>query len=343
VRPTGPVTAWLDGREILVACSNDYLGLAWHPEVRDAARGGGAGASRLIGGSRPAHHALEEELQAIHGRPALVFPSGYQANLAVFSTVCQAGDLVASDALAHASIIDGLRLSKAQRLVVPHADPAAVPAWARLIAVEGLYSMDGDVPPLARYPRGPWLAVDEAHALGCLGPQGRGAADAAMVLPDILVGTFGKAYGVAGAFVVGPPELKELLVNTGRSFIYTTAMPEPVARMALAGLRLATFDARLREQLADRSARLRKGLADLGWKPLGSAHIVPVVVGPAAMDLAARLLARGVLAPGIRAPTVAAGQERVRFTVSACHTDEHLDRILDALGPRSSDPGYRGA
>jgi 8-amino-7-oxononanoate synthase len=333
VEPTGPTTARMGGRDVIVACSNDYLGLSWHPEVRAAAAGGGAGASRLIGGSRPVHHALEAELEDLYGRPALLFPSGYQANLAVFSTVCEAGDRIASDALNHASIIDGVRQSRADRVVVPHADPAAVPEDARLIAVEGLFSMDGDIPPLAAYPKGPWLAVDEAHAVGCLGPKGLGAAAAAGVVPDVVIGTFGKALGSSGAFVVGPPELKALLVNAARTFIFTTAPTEPATAMALAGLRVATRDEDRRERLADRARRLRRGLAQLGWRPLGDAHIVPVVVGPGVMELAARLLEQGVFVPGIRWPTVPRGAERLRFTVSSEHSDEQLDRILDAMGP----------
>jgi 7-keto-8-aminopelargonate synthetase-like enzyme len=333
VRPTGPTTAELDGQPVIVACSNDYLGLAWDPDVRAAASGGGSGGSRLIGGSRPIHDALESALEELYGRPALLFPSGWQANLAVFSTACVAGERMASDALNHASIIDGMRLSRAERVIVPHADASAIPDDIALVAVEGLFSMDGDVPPLADYPRGPLLAVDEAHSVGCLGPRGLGAAAAAGIVPDVVIGTFGKALGSAGAFVVGPPELRELLVNTGRSFIFTTAAPEPVVAMALAGLRRATGDAELRERLAAQTARLRAGFSQQGWRPLGDAHIVPVVVGPRAMELAAALLAKGVLAPGIRAPTVPAGTERVRFTVSAAHTDDQIDRIVDALGP----------
>lgn len=328
--PTGATTAVRDGRPIIVACSNDYLGLAWDDAVRAAAHGGGSGGSRLISGSRPVHHALEDALLARFGRPALVFPSGYQANLAVFSTVCGAGELVASDATNHASMIDGLRLSAARRAVVPHATPGAIPADAQLVAVEGLFSMDGDVPPLRDYPRGPWLAVDEAHAVGCLGPEGTGCAAMLGVVPDILIGTFGKAYGAAGAFVIGPPELRDLLINAGRSFIFTTATPEPVAAMALAGLRRA--DDALRARLAENTLRFRAGLRQLGWNPLGDHHIVPIVVGDRAVALAETLLERGVYAPAIRWPTVAAGQERIRFTVSAAHTAEQLDRVLDALG-----------
>ena len=328
--PTGPTTAWLEGREVVVACSNDYLGLALDPRVQRAARGAGATSSRLISGDRPIHRALEERLEAWLGRPALVFSSGFLANLAVFSTVCAPGDRIASDAYNHASIIDGLRLSRAERTIVPHADPRAVPEDARLIVLEGLYSMDGDTPPLRDYPTAPWLAIDEAHAVGVLGPGGRGAAAAAGVQPDILIGTFGKAFGAGGAFVVGPPELKELLINAGRSFIFTTALPEPVAAMALAGLQAATDE--LRQRTRANVRRLRGGLRQLGWSPLGHDHIVPVVAGPRTLALADRLLSAGVFAPPIRYPTVARGQERLRFTVSAAHTPEQLDRICDALG-----------
>ena len=332
--PTGPTTAQYDGQPVIVACSNDYLGLSWHPEVRSAASGGGATSSRLICGSRPAHAALEHELERRYGQSALVFPSGYQANLAVFSTICEAGQHLASDALNHASIIDGIRLSAASYDVVDHADPGAIPAHADAIAIEGLYSMDGDVPPLGDYPTDPWLVVDEAHAVGCLGPQGLGAAAQLGVVPDIRIGTFGKAYGGAGAFVVGPPDLKALLINAGRSFIFTTAPPEPLVAMALAGLRTAS-DA-LREQLVANTRRFRTGLRQNGWEPHGAHHIVPVVVGSEVMALSDRMLARGVLAPGIRWPSVPEGQERIRFTMSAAHTADQLDQIVEALGPAPS-------
>jgi len=205
-----------------------------------------------------------------------------------------------------------------------------------MVVVEGLYSMDGDTVPLRDYPTAPWLAVDEAHAVGCLGPDGRGAAAEAGVTPDILIGTFGKAYGAAGAFVVGPAPLRDLLVNTGRSFIFTTAPPEPVVAMALAGMTAATDE--LRERLRSNTRYLRIGLRQLGYDPLGHAHIVPIVIGPGAMAVSDRLLARGVYAPGIRWPTVPRGQERIRLTVSAAHEEEHLDRILQALGPCSEGP-----
>lgn len=328
VRPTSPSTAEVDGREVLLFCTNDYLGLADHPEIRTAWAGGGAGASRLISGTRPVHLAVEEAIAELYGRPALLFGSGYQANLALYSTVCVEGDLIASDALNHASIIDGIRLSPARRLIQPHLDPR-LPDDTTLIALETLYSMDGDSPNLTAYPRGPWLALDEAHAFGCLGPGGLGVAAAQGVQPDFLVGTFGKAIGVAGAFVVGPPELRELLVSTGRSFVYTTAIPEPVAFAILAALALATDERR--ERLAANTARLRRGLRDRDIRALGHAHIVPIPTGARTMRIAGALLERGILAPGIRYPTVPRGHERVRLTVSAAHSDDQIDRCVDAV------------
>ncbi len=336
LRPTGPTTGEVGGREVIVACSNDYLGLSWDPAVRGAAAGGGAGGARLISGARPVHRALEAAVERWLGRRALLFNSGWNANLGLLSALGELGVTVASDALNHASIIDGLRLSRADKVVVPHADPSAIPAEADLVVVEGLYSMDGDVPPLAAYPRGaakgPALVVDEAHAVGCLGPAGRGAAAMLGVEADVVVGTFGKAFGAAGAFVAGPEPLVELLVNTARSFVFTTALPEPVAAMALVGLERA--DDELRGRLAENTERFRCALLSLGWAPLGDAHVVPVVVGPEAVARAGLLLERGVFAPAIRWPTVPKGAERLRFTVSAAHTADQLDRIAEALGPR---------
>jgi 8-amino-7-oxononanoate synthase len=332
VVPTGPTTGIVDGVDSIIACSNDYLGLSWHPDVRAAASGGGATGSRLISGSRPVHEALEDALEDWLGRPCLVFSSGWHANLAIGATLCTAGQRVGSDASNHASLIDGLRLGPADRVILPHADPDAIPEGLDLIVVEALFSMDGDRPDLTRYPTEPWLAVDESHSIACLGPGGRGVAAEQGIVPDVLMGTFGKAFGGAGAFVCGPQELRDLLVNAARSFIFTTAPPEPVMGMALASLSAAT-DA-LREQLAANVKHLRHGLSEQGWACTGSDHIVPVVVGDGAMALSERLHQRGVFAPAIRWPTVPKGQERLRLTVSAAHTHEQLDRIVDALGVR---------
>jgi 8-amino-7-oxononanoate synthase len=329
VEPIDATTARVDGRVATVFCSNDYLGLAHHPDVIAAYRGAGAGASRLVSGNRPAHVALEDALGALYGRPVTVFNSGFAANLGLLTTVLRPGDVVASDALNHASIIDGLKQSGATRVVIGHGRWAEIPAGARLAVVEGLFSMDGDSVDLPRYFGDHWLAVDEAHSFACVGPGGRGAAFAKGVVPDFLVGTFGKALGAAGAFVVGPPALRDLLVSFGRAFVYTTGMPEPVARAALAGLRLAD-DAR-RERLAANARRLRMGLWQVGADVRGDAHIVPVITGARTMAIADALLARGFFAPGIRYPTVPAGEERVRLTVSAAHTDEQIDRLVEAF------------
>lgn len=326
---TGPTTALRGDRPVVVFSSNDYLGLAQHPEMVAAWTGAGSGSARLIAGDRPAHHALEEALGERFGRPATLMSTGWHANLALLPTVLQAGDGVASDALNHASIIDALRLSRATRTILPHAQPQAIPADTRLVAVEGLYSMDGDTLPLQAYAGDHWLMVDEAHAVGALGPGGQGVAAAQGVQPDFLVGTLGKAYGAFGAFVVGPPELRALLLSQGRSFIFTTGLPEAAAHAALAGLRLAT-DAR-RQRLADRTHRLRQGLGQLGLQALGQHHIVPIVLGDQAMAVAAALDQAGFHVPGIRPPTVAPGQERIRITVSAAHTDAQIDGLLQAL------------
>ncbi|MFK7928182.1 MAG: aminotransferase class I/II-fold pyridoxal phosphate-dependent enzyme [Myxococcota bacterium] len=336
LRPTGAVTGKLDGTDVLVACSNDYLGLAWRDEVRAAAKGGGSGSSRLIAGDRPIHRQLEEAIEAWLGRPATLFTSGYHANLGLLGAIGTADVHIASDALNHASIIDGLRLSRARRTITAHADPTAVPDDADITVIEGLYSMDGDTPPIAAYADPDRLMVDEAHAIGCMGPDGAGAAAAAGVTPAIRVGTFGKALGAHGAFVEGPPELHELLVNKARSFIFTTGLPEPVAAMALAGLTLMRREPELADRLRRNSARLRQGLGDLGWTPLGGAHIVPIVVGAGATQMDRRLQRAGVFAAAIRPPTVAPGTERIRFTVSAAHTVDQIDQICDAVGPRPS-------
>lgn len=327
LRPLEMVSATLGrhhGRELVVFSSNDYLGLAADERVRSAWRGGGAGSSRLISGSRPAHAELEAAVSEHFGGAALVFSSGYQANLAVLTTLFEAGQVVASDRLNHASIIDGLRLSRASVEIAEHGV-----IWEACdgVVVEGLYSMDGDR--LCLREVSGWLVVDEAHAVGCLGPGGRGVAAAQGVRADVLVGTFGKAYGAAGAFVVGPEELRELLVSAGRSFVYTTALAEPAARAALAGFRAA--DEALRERLVDRVARLRAGLADLGLEALGRDHVVPVVLAERTMPAAAALYEAGYYVPGIRAPTVPAGQERLRISLSAAHTDDQIDGLLEAL------------
>ena len=213
--------------------------------------------------------------------------------------------------------------------IVPHGEPSPHPEGLRGVVLEGLYSMDGDRPDFSRYEGHGWRIVDEAHAVGCLGPEGRGVAADQGLVPDALVGTLGKAYGAAGAFVVGPEPLIELLISRGRSFIYTTALAEPAVRAARLGLSLAT--AERREQLADRVRRFRQGTADLGLPTRGEDHVVPLLMGDRTMALSAELLDGGYYVPGIRAPTVAPGQERLRFSLSAAHTDDQIDGVLEVL------------
>jgi 8-amino-7-oxononanoate synthase len=322
-------TGVLAGSLVNVFCSNDYLGLAHHPEVRAAFRGSGVGASRLISGDRVGHQRLEEQISDLFGRPATLFSSGYHANLALLSTVLKPGDRVASDALNHASIIDGLKLSKAEREILPHGDSSRLSQGLQMAVVEGVYSMDGDVLDLASYMGDHWLTVDEAHSVGVMGPDGTGAAASQGVEPDFMVGTLGKAYGCYGAFVVGPPVLRELLLSQGRTFIFTTGLPEPVVRAASTAIHLA--DDALRERLQDNVQRFRGGLKEMGVTALGKTHIVPIIFGKRTMDVAEALLKRGFWAAGIRAPTVPSGTERVRFTVSAAHTYEQIDCLLEEL------------
>ncbi|WP_376794060.1 8-amino-7-oxononanoate synthase [Thermogemmatispora sp.] len=360
----GSSEPWLerDGRRLLNLSSNNYLGLADHPALKAAARqvlerwGCGMGSSRLIAGSSALHAELEARLARFKGsESALVFNSGYVANLGIITALVGPGDLILSDALNHASIIDGCRLSRATCKVYPHADSAAVArllAEARrnghsgktLVVTDSLFSMDGDVAPLEELvdlcrQHGALLLVDEAHATGCLGPGGRG------LLADldeevrayeglIAVGTLSKALGSFGAFVVGPALLTDYLINVARPFIFTTALPPPVVAASLAALTLLEEQPMLVERLQANAAYLRQGLQALGFNTLASStHIVPVLVGEAsqALEMAARLQEAGVLAVAIRPPTVPAGMARIRASVMAVHTRSDLDFALEAF------------
>lgn len=326
-------TALLAGKRVTVFTSDDYLGLARAPEVMSAWRGAGASSSRPIAGDREAHHQLEAELSRKHDAPVTLFSSRWHANLALFTTVLRQGDVVASDELNHASTVDALRLSGATHTVLPHGS-TDLPAGCRLMAVEGLYSTEGDVPDLraaraACDRAGAWLAVDEAHAVGALGPDGQGSAAAQGVEPDFLIGTLGKAFGSFGAYIAGPPVLRELLISSARTFILSTGLPEPACGAALAGVRAG--DLYRRQTLADNVARLRAGLHLGGIDALGRDHIVPIVLGPHTMAVSEALLEAGFLVPPIRAPSVAAGKERLRITVSAAHRPSQIDGLVQAL------------
>ena len=360
--PQGPRVT-LDGRPVLLLCSNNYLGLADHPRVRGAAAeaamrwGTGAGASRLISGNMQPHRMLEERLASFKGyESALLFGSGYLANTGTIATLADRGEVIFSDELNHASIIDGCRLSRAETFVYRHGDVEHL-AWglreagkrAALIVTDGVFSMDGDLAPLedlARLARdhGCRLMVDEAHATGAVGPGGRGSVAAAELSGevDLVVGTLGKALGSYGAYVCASHELTEYLLNTARSFIFSTAPPPPSVAASLAALELLESHPHRVQRLAENAATLRTALADEGLAVGGSStQIVPVEVGDAArtMDLCERVLERGVFAQGIRPPTVPEGRSRLRFTVMATHRTGELERAAKLVGAGARELG----
>jgi 8-amino-7-oxononanoate synthase len=352
--PQGPQMV-VDGRRVLTFCSNDYLGLAADPRLGEALQrgvarfGAGAGAAHLVNGHSRAHHALEEELADFVGRErALLFSTGYMANLGVISALLGRGDTVIEDRLNHASLIDGAVLSRARLRRYAHVDPLQLGetldrADGRcLVVTDGVFSMDGDVAPLASLARQcerktAALMVDDAHGLGVLGPGGRGSVaavglDTARV--PILVGTLGKALGTAGAFVAGDADLIETLIQQARPYIYTTAMPPAVAEATRASLRLCRDERWRREHLAALIGRFRAGAARIGLELMPSpTPIQPILVGDAARASrwSQALLDEGVLITAIRPPTVPEGSARLRVTLSAAHSASQVDALLDVL------------
>jgi glycine C-acetyltransferase/8-amino-7-oxononanoate synthase len=346
--PQGP-TVLLDGQPVLLLCSNNYLGLADHPQVREAAAdaamrwGVGAGASRLISGTMTVHRRLEERLAEFAGRQAcLLFGSGYLANLGVIGALAGRGDTVFSDELNHASIVDGCRLSRAEVVVYRHRDCEHL-LWSmrrhsgrrdaqggRVIVTDSIFSMDGDVAPLPELVElaqasGARIVVDEAHAVGTFGPGGRGAlAEAGLEGEvDAIVGTLGKALGSYGAYVCGDHELTRYLLNTARSFIFSTAPPPPAVAGALAALELLEDRPHRVERLAANARALRRSLAAEGFDvPEGEMHIVPLIVGDErdTLRLCQAAIEQGVFAQAIRPPTVAPGTSRLRLAAMASHT-----------------------
>ena len=340
---------------MLAFCSNDYLGLASHPEVARAFRAGterygvGSGAAHLVTGHTTAHHALEEELAAFTGRPrALLFSTGYMANQGVVTALMGRGDRVCGDRLNHASLIDAALLSRAHLQRYPHADAEALEAMLEegrgeaLVATDGVFSMDGDLAPLRSLAdicrrRGAWLMVDDAHGLGVLGEQGGGTLEA-MGLDrhdvPILMGTLGKGFGTFGAFVAGDDDLIETLIQQARSYIYTTALPSAVAEATRASLRLVRDEGWRRSRLRALVARFRTGAGQLDLPLMPSdTPIQPLLLGGAgrAMAWSAALERRGILVTAIRPPTVPEGSARLRITLSAAHTEAQVDRLLEAL------------
>jgi glycine C-acetyltransferase len=366
--PQGP-RVLLDGREVLLLCSNNYLGLAGHPRLREAAAdaalslGTSAGASRLISGTMSIHAELEARLAEFKGtETALLFGSGYLANTGVIASLAHRGGVVYSDELNHASIIDGCRLARAETFVYRHADTEhlewglrAARGRAALIVTDGVFSMDGDIAPLGelatltrRY--GCRLMVDEAHATGCMGPDGRGSVAAAGLKAevDVIVGTLGKALGGYGAYVCGSHELADYLINTSRPFIFSTAPPPPAVAAASAALDLLFERPDRVARLRANAAALRNALRTQGLEPIGSdTQIVPLIVGEAddAMAVCERLLSEGVFAQAIRPPTVPPGTCRLRLTAMATHRGEDLQHAAELIGTAMRDlrPALRAA
>jgi 8-amino-7-oxononanoate synthase len=352
--PQGPVVK-IGGRQYLNFCSNDYLGLADHPRVvarfRKAANeyGVGSGASHLVCGHSTPHHRLEEALAEFTGRPrALLYSSGYMANTGILTSILQRGDHVFEDRLNHASLLDGGLHSAARFARFAHNDVAALKAKMKsveapsLVVVDGVFSMDGDCAPLAELAkvckeRDAWLMVDDAHGFGVLGKQGIGSTEEAQLSAEevpILMATLGKALGTAGAFVAGSELLIESLIQHSRNYIYTTALPPAVAAAGLEALALVREEPWRRAHLGALIAQFRKGALQLGLPLLESGSAIqPLLVGGAAeaVALSETLSEKGFLISAIRPPTVPAGTSRLRITLSAAHSEEQVDQLLQQL------------
>lgn len=353
--PQGPVIR-VAGRDYLSFCSNDYLGLAAHPEVAAACRRGlteygtGSGAAHLITGHSRAHHALEEELAAFVGRPrALLFSTGYMANLGIASALTGRGDAVFEDRLNHASLLDAGLLSGARFARFAHTNSAqlgeklaASTATRKLVLTDGVFSMDGDIAPLPELAQvcaqhQAWLVVDDAHGFGVLGKHGGGTLEHfALDLQSVpaMMGTLGKALGTFGAFVAGSEILIETLIQQARTYIYTTAMPAALAEATRAALRLLQTEPERRQQLQARITEFRNGARQLGLPLMESeTPIQPLLVGEPerALTLSEALQAQDILVAAIRPPTVPAGTARLRVTLSAAHSEKQVDTLLQAL------------
>ncbi len=364
----------IDGKEVILLCSNNYLGLADHPRLKEAAikaiekYGAGSGASRLVSGTMGLHHELEERIARFKGtEAALVFNSGYGANVSVIPALVGRGDTVFSDKLNHASIIDGCVLSRAEFKRYPHKDVDALerllsgdsadsttslcfvrksgtaPAGSRkLIVTDSVFSMDGDIAPLPeiielaqRY--GAMVMVDDAHATGVLGNTGKGSLEHFGLKSDddiIQMGTLGKALGTFGAYISGSRELIDYLINKARGFIFSTSLPPSVLGSSVAAIDLVEDEPYLRQALWEKTWYLKKGFDSLGFDTMGSeTPIIPVFVGDAvkSMEFSRRLMDEGIFVSGIRPPTVPEGKSRLRVTVMATHSYNDLDRAIEAF------------
>lgn len=345
----------IDGKEVLLLSSNNYLGLANHPRLKEAAKeaidryGAGSGASRLISGNNILYKELEERIAAFKNTAAaLVFNSGYMANISILPTVAGEGDLILSDELNHASIIDGCRLSKAEKIIYRHKDTRHIEEVLSknkdrrsLIVTEGVFSMDGDIAPIPeiidiakRYSA--MVMLDDAHATGVLGRNGIGTGGHFGIKEgiDIHMGTLGKALGTFGAYVAGSKSLIEFLINRARGFIFTTALPPSVLASAIAAIQILEEEPHLIKNLWINRNYLADGLKNLGFNIMGSeTPIIPIFIGSIekALKMAERLFEEGIYIPAIRPPTVPEDSCRLRLTVMATHTKEELDIALKAF------------
>ncbi|MDP1771598.1 MAG: 8-amino-7-oxononanoate synthase [Methylobacter sp.] len=345
----------IDGKTVVNFCSNDYLGLTNHPDVVKAFKFGadhygvGSGSAHLICGHSAAHHALEEELAAFTGRErALLFSTGYMANIGVISALLGRGDSVFEDRLNHASLLDGGLLSGARFKRYAHADMADLEAnldkasGNKLIVTDGVFSMDGDFAPLnelavAAKKHDAWLMVDDAHGLGVIGERGGGILEHYGLGQNdvpVLMGTLGKGLGTFGAFVAGSELLIETLIQKARTYIYTTALPAAVAEATRASLKIVIEENWRRDKLKQLSERFSVGAEQIGLQVMpSSSAIQPILIGDSqtAVDISNALLDAGLLVSAIRPPTVPQGSARLRVTFSALHEEQHVDRLLDAL------------
>lgn len=356
IKPLSATTAEVEGHRVVLFCSNDYLGLSKDPRVIEAAArasmqyGAGSGASRYISGTFPIHTELEARLAHYKGSEAAVlFGSGYLANIGVIPAVVTREDTLLCDRSNHASLWDGCRLSKATVRPYPHGDPDAAERYLDrsnrpgrvIIVTDGVFSMDGDLAPLIRLSqivsrRGGFLIVDEAHATGVVGPRGRGTFEHHGLprIEHLEIGTLGKALGAYGAYATGSKEKIDGLIQTSRSLIYSTALPPPAVAAALRALDIIIQEPERRERLWKNRDRLVSGLSSLGL-PISRSDspIIPVRIGSAdeTVSVTDTLLRHGIYAPAIRPPTVPEGTSRIRLTVSSEHTSEQIERLLGAM------------
>jgi glycine C-acetyltransferase len=350
--------ARFDGKDVINLASNNYLGLAAHPTLKEAAEkaaaeyGAGSGAVRTIAGTMTLHRELERRFAAFKGaEAALMFQSGFTANSGTVAAILSPEDVIVSDQLNHASIIDGARLSRAEIKVFPHKDVEAADrvltetakdGRRQLLITDGVFSMDGDIAPLAGLVdvadrHGAIMMVDDAHASGVLGAGGKGTGahfgiDPARV--DIQVGTLSKAIGVLGGFIAGPPHLIEWLVNRGRPYLFSTSAPPPVAAACIAALDVIESEPERIDRLWENTGFFKQGLQSLGFDTgMSETPITPVIAGEAqtAQDLSRLLFEEGVFTPAIVFPTVPKGQSRVRTIVTAEHTQDDMQQALDAF------------